>query len=455
MSLTSLLSIARTALMTSQRAMAVTSHNIANAETPGYSRQRLGITAAVPLFDAHGALGRGVTDTGVSRIRDQFSDTLYRRQSSFLGQANTSSSLLSQIEAAINEPSDTGISAALDSFFNAFNDLANNPESTTNRDLVVSSGDRLAGQIRRLDADIAQTQTDAVGQLQSQISQVNTLTQQISDLNAQIVATGGPDHNAPDLLDQRDLLVDQLSGIMSIQTVNHADGSIGILGNGQLLVDGGGPHALEMRPQSDGTYAIGLQGGTDTFTPTGGSFSALLTTINTTVPRLRGQLDQWTQQLVQQVNALHEGGYTLDGQIGVDFFDPSKVTAGTISLSDAVLSSTNNVAAGGTAAPGDGSVALAIAGLATTPVTELGGATLRDFYTATASSVGVDVQNSQNDISIYQTLVDSADQQRQSVSGVNLDEEMTNLIAQQEAYSAAAKLVTTADEMVQMLLQMV
>ncbi len=452
MSLTSLLSIARTALMTSQRAMAVTSHNIANSETPGYSRQRLNIIAAMPLRDPHGTVGRGVTDTGVTRIRDQFSDTLYRRHASSLGQANTSTSLLSQIENAFAEPSDTGVSAALDAFFNAFNDLANNPDSATNRDMVQSTGDRLAGQIRRLDGDILQARTDALGQLQTQIDQVNTLTAQLSNLNAQVVASGAPGQDSPDMLDQRDAILDQLSTLLPIQVVQHQDGSIGVLGSGQLLVDGGGAHALELRPQSDGTYQIGIAGG-DSLTPAGGSLAGELTVINTTVPRLRTSLDAWTQQLVQQVNSLHEGGYTAYAQFGVDFFDPAKVTASTISLTDAVLGDPNNIAAGGTAAPGDGSVALAIAGLATQQVAELGNATLRDYYTATAAGVGVDVANAENDVSIYQTLVDSADQQRQSVFGVNLDEEMTNLITQQEAYAAAAKLVSIADEMVQTLLQ--
>ncbi len=455
MSLSSLLSIARTALMTSQRAMAVTSHNIANAETPGYSRQRLGIMAAVPQRDAFGTLGRGVSDTGVMRMRDDFSDRLFRRQSGLLGQANTSNSFLRQVENAINEPSDTGVSAALDAFFNSFSDLANDPSSTTNRNLVVSAGSRLAAQIRRLDSDISQTGSDALGQLRSQISQVNTLTSQISGLNAQIVVSGGPDHNAPDLLDQRDALVDQLSSITAVQVVQHGDGTIGVIGNGHLLVDGGVSHPLELRPQSDGSYAIGVTGSTDTFAPGAGNFAGLLTTINTTVPRLRGQLNQFAEQIVQQVNAIHSTGYTQDGQTGVNFFDPAGITAGTITLSAAVLGSTRNIAAGASTAPGDGNVALSIATLAGTAITQLNGATLRDFYTATAARVGVDVQNSQNDVSIYQTLSDSAEAQRQSVAGVNLDEEMTNLIAQQEAYSAAARLVAAADQMVQTLLQAV
>ena len=240
-----------------------------------------------------------------------------------------------------------------------------------------------------------------------------------------------------------------------MQVVQHDDGSIGVLGSGQLLVDGGGSHSLDLRPQSDGSYAIGVTGSADTITPQAGSLTGLLTTINTTVPNLRAQLNQFTQQVVQQVNTLHETGYSLDGQTGLDFFDPAGITAGTMALSSAVRSSNGNVAAGGTSAPGDGSVALSIASLSTTPVTELGGVTLRDFYTATAAGVGVGVQNAQNDVSIYQTLTDSADAQRQSISGVNIDEEMTNLIGQQAAYSAAARLVSTADQMIQTLLQVI
>jgi len=186
---------------------------------------------------------------------------------------------------------------------------------------------------------------------------------------------------------------------------------------------------------------------------TSGSLQALSDLTQTKIPALQSQLDQLASSLVSQFNAMHETGTTLNGTTNVDFFDPAGTTAGSISLSAAVLASSDNIAASANGAPGNGGIATQLSGLSTTPIAALGGKTFRDHYVSVAADLGMDVSNADQDSQVDQALVDQSTQGRQATSGVNVDEEMVNLITEQQAYQAAARLVTTADQMAQDLLQ--
>lgn len=452
MSLSSFLSIARSALITQQRAMDVTGHNVANAQTAGYSRQQVTLSAATPLWSAWGTIGRGVEVADVSRVRDTFLDGSYRRESGSLGLSTTLESLLSQVEGALAEPSDTGVAANLDDLFEGFADLANDPANSSVRDTVRQAAARLTQQLRRLDARIEQARSDAVEQLRSGADEVNTLAGRIADLNAQILAASGGGRSAPDLEDQRDLLVDQLSGKIGVRVVTHDDGTIGVLSGDTLLVDGGAAQQLVVTA-SGGGYGLGLAGG-GTVDPQSGSLKALVDLNSTTLPGMSAELDRFTAALVAEVNAVHRTGTTLGGATGTDFFDAAGLTAGSISLAAGILASTDAIAASASGEAGDGAVALRLSGLGGLGVGSLGGRTLREFYTQFASSVGTGVANATSDAEAAQTLVDNSDAQRSAVSGVSLDEEMVTLVAQQQAYGAAARLITIADEMMDQLFQM-
>jgi flagellar hook-associated protein 1 FlgK len=455
MSLQSILSIARSALLAQQRAMEVASHNVANAQTEGYSRQRLQLAAAMPLWSPIGMVGRGVEDLGVSRVRDAFLDAAFRRDSALLGGSSTLSSYLGQVEAALYEPSADGVAGVLDGLFKSFADLANDPSSSANRNLVRLAAGRFVQQVRALDGQIAGAAQDAVDRLRSQVDQVNSLAERIASLNAQIIALGGPQQQAPDLQDQRDLLVDQLSSLVEVKVIQRDNGSIGVVAGDTLLLDGGQVNALSLSPRMGGWVVGPASGGTSDLGS--GSVKALLDLVNTTLPAIRAQLDTFVRSVVTEVNAVHRTGTTPGGATGTDFFDPAGLTGATIALAGPVAVSGEAIAAAatppaGSGAPGDGTVALLIAGLATTGIAGLGGKTLREFYTEFASGVGVQVQDARQNLNVHQVLVDNADAQRSSVSGVSVDEEMVALIAQQQAYGAAARLLKIADEMMQQLL---
>ncbi|HVP15602.1 MAG TPA: flagellar hook-associated protein FlgK [Terriglobales bacterium] len=453
MSLSSILSIARSALLAQQRAMSVTAHNVANAQTPGYSRQILQLTADEPLWTPQGEIGRGVVDAGVARARDAFFDARYRSESGLLGDSSALRDYLGQLEAAVNEPSDIGLAASLDGFFHSLSDLANDPADATYRSLVVQGANRLVSQFHQLAQAVSDVAGGAEQTMRADVDQVNDLAAKIADLNQQILQYGGAAGGAPDLMDRRDLLVDQLSGLVGVRVLTRADGTIGVLAGDTLLVDGASAQTLTVVAQPTGGFGLATAAGTPV-DPQSGALAALSALTTTRLPAIQARLDRLAGTLVSEVNAIHRTGYALDGSTNTDFFDPAGVTAGSIALAPAILASGDAIAASATNAPGDGAVALALSELITQGLPALGGHSLRDDYADIAASVGVDVSGAMQDAEVHQALVEQADAMRSSVSGVSVDEEMVALISQQQAFGAASRIVKAADEMVQELLNL-
>ncbi len=455
MSLTSLLSIARTALLTQQKAIDVTGHNIANASTEGYSRQRLILEPATPLQTPIGQIGRGVTASGVERLRDQFLDASYRKENGDLGKYNTSKDLLGQIEGIFGEPSDTGLSNGIDQLFSAFGDLANDPTSKTARSLVAQAGTSLAQSFQDVDRRLTDANNDVTARMRGAVADVNQLVSQIADLNTRIQAGTAGNREAPDIKDQRDKLVDQLSGIVGVRVLQRTDGTIGVAAGDALLVDGGSFSTLDVRDNGSGKFSVGMTGTTGTINLQSGSLASLAELSASTIPALRGKLDALVKGIVTEVNALHRTGTGIAGSTGIDFFNPTSLTAASMQLSSAVTLSTDNIAAGKTGAAGDNANALALAALRTTGVVSFGGATIGEAFQGLMSDLGVTVRDAASKQTAQDIVVSHADTLRQSVSGVSIDEELTALIGQQNAYKAAARLVTVADDMVQAVIAMV
>jgi len=454
MTLISLLGIARSALITHQRALDVTGHNVANAMTPGYTRQRLDILPATPLQTPLGSIGRGVTDSGVQRLRETLLDAALRRESGTLGRSSTLLTFLEQVEGAINEPSEDGVSAALDSLFNAFGELVDDPASSVHRGLVQQQARRFVDQLHLLDSSIVQASRDARAQMELTVAEVNQLFSRIAGLNQQILTAGGITGSAPDLADQRDLMIDRLSELIGVRVLTRDNGTVGVVAGDTLLVDGASARTLEVRTVAGGATGIGVQGGGDV-DPRSGALQGLVELINNELPGLRSELDALAAAVVAELNAIHRTGYTATGATNTDFFDPAGVTAQTINLTAAVAASGDAIAAGGTAAAGDGDVALAIAGLRSAPLAALGGRSAGEFYIDTVTAFGISVQEAVQSSAVNEILVSQAQQRRASANGVSVDEEMVWLIAQQQAFAAAARLVTVANEMVDDILRMV
>jgi flagellar hook-associated protein 1 FlgK len=455
MSLTSLLSIARSALLTHQRAVDTTGHNIANASTEGYTRQRLALTAEVPLQTPIGQVGRGVTAAGIERLRDGFLDQNYRRENGDLGRFATLKDTLGQVEDIFGEPSSAGLAAGLDGLFAAFGDLANDPSGRTPRTLARQSAQNLVQQFRQIDQRLGSISGDVRARMEGAVDEINQISQQVADLNVQIRTASGGLRESPDVKDKRDQLLDRLSSLAGVRVLERTDGTIGVAAGDALLVDGGQAAKLEVRDEAGGRVSVSVAGGAGPISLKSGSLQALVELSQTTLPAVRDKLNALVKGIVTEVNSIHRGGRTLTGGTNVDFFDPAGLTMDSMAVSQAVSLTTDNIAAGRSGAAGDNSNALAIAALRTTGVASFGGQTLGAGYQELVSEVAVALQDVTGRHEAQDAVTSNADAQRQAVSGVSVDEELTALIGQQNAYAAAARLVTVADDMIKDVIAMV
>jgi flagellar hook-associated protein 1 FlgK len=453
MSLSSLLSIARSALAARQTQLEVTGHNIANATSDGYTRQRVRLVASTPLRTPLGQIGTGVVVDGIERARSIGLDASFRTESGSLSRFQTLSDTLGRVEAMLGEPSDTGLAASLDAFWSAWSDLAADPSGSATRTIVRQRATQIVSQIGDLGRRIEGVRTQTVSQLTSQVGEINNAAERIVALNIQIQAAGV----APDLRDARDLAVDQLSKLVPVRVIEHPSGAIAVYAGDALLLDSGTRREMTVNYSLDGVYSLGFTDSSRPVVATNSSTGALVDLLNTGLPELQQQVDQLAGAIVTAVNAEHRTGYTgtIPSRTGTDFFVPTGTTANTMALTSAITLSVDAIAAGGTGAPGDGSVAQAIANLRGTALPGLDGRSAGAFYSDLATGLGLSVADANRQITTQDILVNQITNQRSSISDVSVDEELVNLIAFQQAYVAAARVVTAADEMMQAVLAMV
>jgi flagellar hook-associated protein 1 FlgK len=445
-SLNALSNIAQSAMMAQEAAMEVIGQNIANAQTPGYSRQTLALKASTPVTTPNGVLGTGVAIQGITRSRDTLLDQQYRNQSGTASSYQERSTLLGQIQTVYGEPSTTGLANTMDSFFNSWSELASNPADASAKAVVQQSGAQLASTFNSYATQLSNLAASTQTAIAASTNQVNSITSQIGALNSQIVAASSTGASPNDLLDQRDTLLDQLSQLVSITVSPNKDGNDQVNIGGIEVVNGTAVKSLTLGSGIPLTITTSTG---DALGSPGGQLGAMLTVANTDLPNAQNGLNTLASSIITDVNTSHAAGWSPPAGTGVDFFDssPANATAQNMRLSAAVAGDPSTIATGSTAnAAGDNTIALAIAGLQnfspTAPGNSFSGA-----YSSLVTSVANAKNASDSSSTVYQTLQQQADSQRQSVSGVNTDEELTQMINKQQAYVAAAKLIQTIQSM--------
>ncbi len=449
-----MLSTARRGLTASRIAMDITSHNIANATTPGYSRQRADQSASLPLLTAQGFfIGTGVNVDSVNRMRDRFVDSQYRQASGQFGSANMRFGSLAQIEAVLGEPSDSGLQSAMSKFFNSFQDLSAHPEDPGPRNAVLQQATNLVQTFTRLSTNLTTQRNNLIEDANNKVTQINNLTQQIGELNRQIATVRGAGGQPNDLMDQRDRAIDQLSQLTSITALQDSNGSM-LVSIGGVLVAGNGTSSPLQSSSSGSILKFATANGVDV-PISGGELGGMMEMYNTTIPAYQAELDALASTLIDRVNAVHSAGYGLGNppSTGVSFFTGN--SAANIGVSLQISSNINNIAASGNGQPGNNSNALALSGISEERL--MGGSTLTlaQFYGRFISTVGSAVSSAKGLATGADLVLSQSEAQRDSISGVSLDEEMTNLIKYQRSFEAAARLVNTTDELFQTVLNMV
>ena len=452
--LNALLETARRALITQQIGIAVTSHNVSNASTPGYSRQQVTLVPTLASKETFGYLGTGVMAESVTRIRDKFLDQQVQYSNSATGEADMQQQILSQVEASINEPSDAGLSSAMTNFFNSFQDLSLHPEESTARNGVIQQGTLMSDTFHRLHNEISQLQSSLVDDASAKVTQINQLTSEISDLDVRITNAGANGAEPSDLLDQRDLRIEELSKLANVTVGTDPKCSVMVSIGNTMVASRAGSVPLSV-VQTGSQINIATSSGNVPVTIGGGELGGVQQLANTTLPGYLSQLDTLAGAMINRVNALHSTGYGTGTPppTGVTFF--SGTTAADIAVNPAVASDPSMVAASADGTSGNNDIALAISNIVNEPLLSGNTLTLAQYYNGVASGVGSAINGAEAVQNSQQLIMSQLESQRSSVSGVSLDEEMTNLIQYQRAYQAAARLVNTTNEMFQSIIDMV
>lgn len=539
------LNIARSGLFASQRALNVISHNVANADTKGYSRQRLDQSQYKPmeLGGNNGMLGTGVNTDAVKQIRNEFLDYKYRDENTLLGEWSFKKEMFSMIESVFNEPSDSGIAVTVNQFFEATHELSKNPESLTTRALVRQRAIALTSNLGRMHDKLVKTQKDMNFQLLTDVSEINGYAKEIAAYNKTIYSTEVDGGVANDIRDKRNLVVDKLSKLTNVDSYEDDEGRFHVIITGMPLVSHFTANQLVTvkRPAKvnpdDANDLIDVKWSTGaTFEATGGEIKGLLNMrdgkqeYNKGIPYYVEQLNVFTNTLLRKLNDVHKEGFTLNDpknkaivtqaktdsgltaaqieSVNVElktYADPSSIvsndvavklgldptgteklvnaykngysldapdsgirrfiplfkelpgsdgvtTANEWTISDEVDKNLNLIAASSTmkGVPGNRDAALKLAEVRYDTNLYTWGSS-DDFVNSLVSNLGVDSREAKNVLDNQKVLVVEVENKRQSVMGVSLDEEMSEMIKFQHSYSANARVLTTMDEMLDLI----
>ncbi len=456
-----IMSLAGQALMTQQQAISVTSHNIANVNTPGYSRQRLNMNTNIPLESSVGPMGNGVSGDSIERIYDRFLTAQISNESEGLGKWEAQKSAVEMLEVVFNESDGSGLSQAMSKFWDAWQSVTNNPAGTTERQILVSASQVLANTFNKLDLDLNQSQQNLDLALQGTVEEINRLSGQLADLNAKILSSEAGSASANDYRDQREQVLKELSTLIDIDTFEDANGAVSVLvASGRPLVSANQYWLLSTEVNASGLHDVVWvddSGSTTNITSdiSNGKLKGLLDVRDVIITDYLTRLDTLAGTLRTDLNLLHQGGYDLNGIAGEEFFIGTG-TAADLEVNPNIVADFNLIAAASDALtfPGDNRNAIDIANLQHQLTMSGNTATYNDYYGSVIRDVGNEVLKSDSYYLHQSDMMAQLENQRESVSGVSLDEEMINLIKFQNAYTAAARLVTTADEMMQTIMQM-
>jgi len=453
-----ILDIARRALAAQEAALNVTSHNIANVNTPGYSRQRAVMKPSRPESEPWGMVGTGVDVQTVEQIRDRYIDTEIRSEVQGFGQWNYKERVFGEIEVAYNEPSDTGLSAVMRDFFDSWGELANDPESGSTRQRVRQTGEQLANKIQHLNERLTNLQGNLNDEFNQSVYEFNSMLQQVADLNERIVLSESRGVEANDYRDRRTYVLETLSELANISIHEGQDGSATLTLDGNILVERDKATKIGVRDRSLGyTYVSDpvVEANDHPIRLTDGKMKGILDMRDEVIPSHLDALDELADAIVSEVNSAHSLGYDKNGQTGRNFFNANGSGASNMALDPSVLSSIDNIAASGDGSAGDGNTALTITQIEESKILENGTVTPSDYFAAVIGTLGVQTQEASFMRENQDLMVEQLRNQQDAIAGVSLDEEMTNLIKYQHAYQAAARLVSTVDEMMKTIVGMV
>ncbi|MDR3735503.1 MAG: flagellar hook-associated protein FlgK [Acidobacteriaceae bacterium] len=449
MSLNTSLNIAVQSLLADTGALQATNNNIANANTAGYSRQTVVLQEAVPSADGE---GNGVVLEGYQSIRSEVLQRQIEQETQENGSADAQLTNLQQIETVFTT-STQDIGTQMSALFSNISSLSTDASSSSLRQAVLASAQNLATAFNTASKSLTTQQSDLNTQVTQDVSQINSITKQIAELNPQLAALARSGQDGGTLQDQQDQLVLSLSKLTSVSVTQTENGETITTGNGTALVVGGDNFTLQTTAGSDGMTHVVDNGGADITTSlTGGDLGGTITVRDQTIPGLLSQLDTLASQFGAAMNTAQSQGVNADGMTGGDLFNGVGIkdgAAGNIALAttdpDAIAASLDS------SSGGNGN----IANLTAVQNTKLSsGATPSDAYANLVYQVGNLTANANAESTATSASLVQLNDQRSSLSGVSIDEESANLIRYQQAYEAAARVVTTINNLFEITMSM-
>jgi flagellar hook-associated protein 1 FlgK len=451
-SLNASLAIALSGLITEQGALSTTTNNVANVNTPGYSREQPVLVPRDPVVLAPLTFGTGVSLQSVESIRDPILESQIQQQTQSQGQFSTLSSALQQTQ--VNFTASTGdIGTSISNFFNSINQLSTNPSDLSLRQGVLTSAGNLATGFNTTANNLSQQQTSLDLSVVQQVGQINQLTQQIAQLNAQVSNLQNVGENAGTFIDQRTHAIDQLSSLVDVSVIPSDHTLTLITANGAPLVTGTQSFQLQTQTNSLGLHQVFSQGADITSAITSGQLGGTLQARDQQIPAIQTQLDTFASSFANSVNAVQAGGFDLNGQAGTNLFNPPPVSgvgaaAGlSVAITDPAL-----IAASSDGTPGSNGNAEKIYALNAQAI--ISGETPTNYYSGIVFNIGNAASNAAAEQSASGLLLQQLNDQRASISGVSLNEEAANMVQYQDAYSASAQVITAINTMMQTVINM-
>ncbi|MEM0951572.1 MAG: flagellar hook-associated protein FlgK [Cyanobacteria bacterium P01_H01_bin.74] len=499
---------AQRGLLAAQNAMNTINHNIANANTEGYSRQRVELSAYNPytfptsLQENPVQIGQGVEVDAVIRIRDVFLDTQFRNTNGDLGQSQTMQDVLQSIEGILNEPSTSSINNSLQSFFDAAQDLSLQPDSTAARSNYIQQAIDVVNIFRDQALQLDELRRNLVGdplvagsidtsQAAIYIRDINTTLDAIESVNQSITSVKSSGAEPNDLFDQRDRLIDDLSELVDVEVTNLENGQVNLVIAGKTVMRGGvkvdefvvatntgttpSPDDMPILISNTTPPISTLNDGGLGFEITGGRLKGVIDMAGndpnlSTIRGVLGDLDTLIGSVVNEVNTLQAAGRDQNGTLnpGAIFINNPALNPGkTLNIfhwevNTAVTTDPSLIATaiddatipGGFAGVGDGRNALSVGQLRNQSLVALGGASTVEYLNALVSKVGIDTRSYENINATNQSQNNTVINQRESVSGVNIDEETIDLLRYQRAFEATSRTIAVLDEVMQTIINL-
>lgn len=445
-SLNASLAAALSGLIAEQGALATTTNNVANVNTPGYSRQEAVLASSDPVEVGPLTFGTGVTLQSVESIRDPILESQIQQQTQTQGQYTNLAAALQQTQ--VNFTSTTGdIGTEISNFFDSINQLSTSPSDLSLRQAVLTAADNLATAFNSTANNLTAQQSSLNQSVVQDVGQVNQLSQQIAQLDGQISNLQNVGESAGSFVDQRTQAIDQLSALVDVSVIPTSGDTITITtGNGAPLVTGQTSFQLQTQPTSTGAEDIYSEGNDITSQITSGQLGGTLQARDQEIPAIQTQLDTLASGIATAVNGVQAAGFDLNGVAGTNLFNPPPTggVGAAASLSVAITDPAL-IAASSDGTSGSNGNAQAMYALSGQPI--ISGQDPSDYYSGIVFNVGNDVSSANAEQTASGLVLQQLNDQQSSISGVSLDEEAANMVQYQDAYSASAQVITTINDM--------